>query len=144
MSVCAVVGCDRAAVARGLCNRFYARFRKCLPPRPPENKSPKENKALLLAEVVRRRKAGESTADIAAVVDVNATTVRAWLRGWGVEKGAPLARPENSWKAWAEDDIQFAVTRTDLAEAERAAVLGRTVDSIIECVRKHGSLVSAE
>ena len=132
--VCAVVGCERKPIARGLCENCYARWRKCLPPKPSEPRGAK--KARLRAEVTRRREAGASTSDIGAAVGVSASTVRQWLNDWGVTLGSGV-RPENLWQPWAADDIEFAVSRTDLSLAERASVLGRSVDSVFECVRKH-------
>lgn len=139
MGKCAVVGCERWPVARGLCGHCYSRWRKCLRPKPAFAKSAREYKAFARDEVTLRREAGESIADIAAAVSRDPATVRRWLAEWGVSKGTPGVRPENSWRPWTETDIEFAVTRTDLSEAERATALGRTVNSILECVRKHGS-----
>lgn len=140
MSVCAVVWCDRDAVARGLCKRCYARYRRGVSPvTPGRGYAVAEDKDRKRAEMIRRREAGEGIADIAAAVGVSPATAGKWLREWGVEVGAREdARSANLWRPWTRDDIEFAVTRTDLTIAERAAVLGRSVASIDECLRKHG------
>lgn len=141
MSTCAVVWCDRDAVARGLCDRCYARYRRGVSPvAPGRGYAVAEDKKRKRAEMTRRREAGESIADIAAAVGVNTSTAGRWLREWGVKAGhREEARAVNLWRPWTQDDIEFAVGRTDLTIAERAAALGRSVASIDECLRKHGS-----
>ena len=139
MSACAVVWCDNAAVARGLCKRCYARWRKCLPPTPPKKYASSQDEERLRYEVTQRREDGESVTDIASGVGVNTSTLTRWFREWGVKPvpGRDRVRPPKLWQPWTPHDIEFAVSRTDLTVAERAAVLGRTVTGIIECVRKH-------
>lgn len=140
MSICAAVWCDRDAVARGLCKRCYDRYRRGASPVSPRKRhAVAEDKARLRDEITQRREAGESIADIAAAVGVNTSTASKWLREWGVEAGPKTAaRPTNLWQPWTREDIDFAVTRTDLTVAERAAALGRSVSSIEECLRKYG------
>lgn len=88
MNACAVVCCDRDAVARGLCERCYARYRRAVSPAAPRRSyAVAEYKQRLRAEMTRRREAGESIAGIASAVDVNTSTARKWLREWNVEVG---------------------------------------------------------
>lgn len=138
MSTCAAVSCDRNAIARGLCKRCYDRYRRGISPVSPRKRhAVAEDKARLRDEITLRREAGQSIADIAAAVGVNTSTASRWLREWEVEVGQREdARPENLWQPWTREDIDFAVGRTDLAVAERAYSLGRSVSSIEECVRK--------
>lgn len=140
MSVCAVVWCDNAAKARGLCKRCYARWRKCLPPTKPRHYASNEDKTRLRQDVTEQRKAGESIGDIAAAVGMNTSTLSRWFREWGVkpEAGRDRIRPGNLWHPWSRRDIEFALSRADLTVAERATVLKRTVSSIDEVIRKHG------
>lgn len=140
MSTCAAVWCDRDAVARGLCKRCYDRYRRGISPiSPTKRHAVAEDKARLREEITLRREAGQSIADIAAAVGVNTSTAGRWLREWGVQVGSrETARAANLWRPWTHADIDFAVTRTDLTIAERAAALGRSVSSIDECLRKHG------
>lgn len=146
MSACAVVWCDQDAIVRGLCGRCYARYRRGVSPvTPPRSYAVAKDKERLRAEITRRREAGEGIADIAAAVGVNTSTAGRWLREWGVEVGRREdARPANLWRPWTRDDIDFAVGRTDLTVAERAAALGRSVASIDECLRKHGPAPAPE
>lgn len=140
MSTCAVVWCDRSAVARGLCKRCYERYRRGVSPlAPSRGYAAAEDKERLRSEVTRRREGGESIGDIAAAVGVSTSTARKWLREWGVKVGQrEEARAANLWQPWTGDDIEFAVGRTDLTVAERAAALRRSVSSIEECLRKYG------
>ncbi|MGR6092250.1 helix-turn-helix domain-containing protein [Brevibacterium sp. CSND-B09] len=99
-----------------------------------------EDKARLRDETTLGCGAGQSIADIAAAVGVNTSTASRWLREWEVEVGQREdARAANLWRPWKRDDIDFAVTRTDLTVAERAAALGRSVASIEERLRKYRS-----
>jgi transposase-like protein len=98
-----------------------------------------EDKKRKRTEMTRRREAGKSISDIAVAVGVNTSTASKWLREWNVQVGQrDGARAVNLWQPWTRDDIEFAVTRTDLTIAERAAALGRLVASLDECLRKHG------
>ena len=137
MSTCAAVWCDRDAIARGLCKRCYDRYRRGISPiSPTKRHAVAEDKERLRDEITLRREAGQSIADIAAAVGVNTSTASKWLREWGVEVGQREdARAANLWRPWTTDDIDFAVTRTDLTVAERAAILGRSVASIEEINR---------
>lgn len=45
------------------------------------------------------------------------------------------AREPNSWKRWTAEDVEFALSRTDLTVAERAAALGRSVSGVNEAIR---------
>lgn len=133
--------CDRPAVARGLCKRCYDQYRRGISPiSPTKRHAVAEDKARLRDEITLRREAGQSIADIAAAVGVNTSTASKWLREWEVEVGQREdARAANLWQPWTRDDIEFAVSRTDLTIAERAAALGRSVSSVEECLRKYGS-----
>lgn len=137
MSICAAVWCDRDAIARGLCKRCYDRYRRGINPISPRKRhAVAEDKAQLRDEITLRREAGQSIADIAAAVGVNTSTASRWLREWEVEVGQREdARAANLWRPWTRDDIEFAVGRTDLTVAERAAILGRSVASIEEINR---------
>lgn len=141
MSTCAAVWCDRDAIARGLCKRCYDRYRRSISPiSPAKRHAVAEDKARLRDEITLRREAGQSIADIAAAVGVNTSTASRWLREWEVEVGRREdARAANLWRPWTRNDIDFAVTRTDLTVAVRAATLERSVASIEECMRKYGS-----
>lgn len=138
MSICAAVWCDRDAIARGLCKRCYDRYRRGISPiSPTKRHAVAEDKARLRDEITLRREAGQSIADIAAAVGVNTSTASKWLREWEVEVGQREdARPANLWRQWTRDDIDFALTRTDLTIAERAGALRRSVSSIEERLRK--------
>lgn len=141
MSLCAVVWCDRAVVARGLCNRCYARYRRGLGPNETRQYTTRETKYRVRYEVTARREAGESIADIAASVGVNESTLGKWFREWGVrpaagKHGQSLA--PNRWKRWDRDDAVVAYTRTDLTIAERAESLGRSYTAVAGFVRDYG------
>lgn len=140
MSTCVTIWCDRPAVARGLCRRCYDRLRKGISTAtPPRGYAVAEDKERLRDEIIMRRVAGQSIADIAAAVGVNTSTASRWLREWEVEVGRREdARAANLWRPWTRDDIDFAIGRTDLTVAERAESLGRSVASIEECLRKNG------
>lgn len=140
MSVCAVVWCGRAPVARGLCNRCYARYRRGLSPNETRQYTTRETKDRVRYEVTARREAGESIADIAALVGVNESTLGKWFREWGVwpavgTHGRSLA--PNLWKPWTREDAVVAYTRTDLPIAERAAMLGRSYTAVAGFVRDY-------
>ncbi|MGO0604259.1 helix-turn-helix domain-containing protein [Brevibacterium linens] len=137
MTTCAAVWCGWDAVARGLCKRCYDRYRRGISPiSPTKRHALAEDKARLHDEITLRREAGQSIADIAAAVGVNTSTASRWLREWEVEVGQREdARAANLWRPRARDDIEFAVKRTDLTVAERAAALGRSVSAIQEVVR---------
>ena len=139
MTTCAVVWCDRPAVLRGLCRRCYARYRRGISPiAPGRGYAVAEDKQRLRVEITRRRESGERVADIAAAVGVGVSPVGRWLREWGVQAGPRKSeRAANLWRPWSQEDIEFAVSRTDLTVADRAAKLGRSATSVIECIRKH-------
>lgn len=129
MSVCAVVWCDRSAVARGLCKRCYARYRRGLGPNDIRRYTTRETKERVWFEATQRREAGESIADIAVSLGVNESTMGKWLREWGVRPatgkyGQSLA--QNQWKRWTREEVVIAYTRTDLSIAERAELLKRS------------------
>ncbi|GAA1953409.1 hypothetical protein GCM10009689_38150 [Brevibacterium antiquum] len=88
MSACAVVWCDRAPVARGLCTRCYARYKRGLGPNETRPYTTRETKGCVRYEVTARREAGESIADIAATVGVNESTLGKWFRERGVRPAA--------------------------------------------------------
>lgn len=100
MNTCAVVWCDRAPIARGLCGRCYDRYRRGISPMAPSRGyAVAEDKARLRDEITMRREAGQSIADIAAAVGVNTSTASRWLREWGVEVGQREdARAVNLWR----------------------------------------------
>lgn len=140
MSVCAVVWCDRAAAARGLCKRCYARYKRGLGPNETRQYTTRETKELVHAEVTARREAGESIADIAASVGVNESTLGKWLREWNVrpavgKHGRSLA--PNQWRPWTREDAVVAYTRTDLSIAARAELLGRSYTAVAGFVRDY-------
>jgi hypothetical protein len=141
MSICVTIWCDRPAVARGLCLACYDRLRKGISTATPSRSyAVAEDKVRLRDDITLRREAGQSIADIAAAVGVNTSTASRWLREWGVEIGRREdARASNLWRPWTREDIDFAVKRTDLTIAKRAAALGRSVSSIEECLRKYRS-----
>ncbi|GAA1632966.1 hypothetical protein GCM10009700_20350 [Brevibacterium sanguinis] len=137
MATCATLWCDRDAVSRGLCNRCRTRLvsgtSMTLPPRPYTTAA---GKARLRAEATRRREAGQGIADIAAALGVSPTALGKWLRAWGVNPGERLLAP-NQCQPWSVEDAEFALSRTDLTVAERAAVLGRSVSGVEELIRQH-------
>lgn len=140
MSLCAVVWCDRAPVARGLCNRCYARYKRGLGPNETRQYTTRETKERVRFEVTTRREAGESIADIAASVGVNESTLGKWFREWGVrpavgKHGRSLA--PNLWRPWTRDDAVVAYTRTDLSITERAAMVGRSYTAVAGFVRDY-------
>lgn len=138
MSNCAVVWCDRAPVARGLCNRCYARYKRGLGPNETRQYTTRETKERVRYEVTARREAGDSIADIAASVGVNESTLGKWFREWGVRPavgahGRSLA--PNLWKPWSREDAVVAYMRTDLSIAERAEILGRSYTAVAGFIR---------
>lgn len=140
MSTCAVVWCDRASVARGLCKRCYGRYKRGLGPNETRRYTTRETKDRVRDEVTARREAGESIADIAASVSVNESTLGKWVRAWGVRPevgklGRSLA--PNRWKPWTREDAVVAYTRTDLSIAERAEMLGRSYTAVAGFVRDY-------
>lgn len=140
MSVCAVVWCDRAAVARGLCKRCYARYKRGLGPNEARQYTTRETKERVRCEATRRREAGESIADIAVSLRVNESTLGKWFREWGVRPAAGKfghSRAQNQWKRWTRDDAVIAYTRTDLSIAERAELLGRSYTAVAGFVRDY-------
>lgn len=133
MSNCAVVWCDRAPVARGLCNRCYARYKRGLGPNETRQYTTRETKDRVRYEVTVRREAGESIADIAASAGVNESTLGKWFREWGVRPAAGThgrSLAPNLWKPWTRDDAVVAYTRTDLSIGERAELLGRSYTAV--------------
>ncbi|MGR6092247.1 hypothetical protein ACU4IU_16930 [Brevibacterium sp. CSND-B09] len=88
MTTCAVVWCDRDAIARGQCGRCYGRYRRgIIPNAPNRGHAVAKNKEWMRGEVTERREVGQSIADIAAAVWVGTSTARKWLRKWGVRSG---------------------------------------------------------
>ncbi|SDT04963.1 hypothetical protein SAMN04489751_3610 [Brevibacterium sandarakinum] len=83
MSVCAVVWCDRALVARGLCKRCYARYKRGVSPETTRRYTTRETKERVRDDVTERRVAGESIADVALSTGVNESTLGKWFREWG-------------------------------------------------------------
>lgn len=140
MSNCAVVWCDRVPVARGLCNRCYARYKHGLGPNETRRYTTRETKERVRDEVTARRLAGESVAGIAASVGVNESTLGKWLRTWDVrpETGTfSRSLAPNSWKPWTRKDAVTAFTRTDLSIAKRAELLGRSYTAVAGFVRDY-------
>lgn len=140
MSTCAVVWCDRPPVARGLCNRCYARYKRGLGPNETRQYTTRDTKERVRLEVTARREAGEGIADIAASVGVNEATLGTWFRKWGVrpavgKHGRSLA--PNRWKPWTREDAVVAYTHTDLSIAERAELLGRSYTAVAGFVRDY-------
>lgn len=133
MSVCAVVWCDRDAVARGLCERCYARYRRGLSPNDTQRYTSRETKERVRFEATQRREAGDTVADIAASLRVNESTMGKWLREWRVRPGAGKygqSLAQNQWKRWTREEAAIAFTRTDLSIAERAALLKRSYTAV--------------
>lgn len=140
MSSCAVVWCDRAPVARGLCMRCYARYKRGLGPNETRQYTTRETRERLRLEVTARREAGESIADIAVSVGVNESTLGKWFRSWDVRPSAGTygrSLAPNRWKSWTREDALVAYTRTDLPIAERAAMLGRSYTAVAGFVRDY-------
>lgn len=140
MSVCAVVWCERAPVARGLCMRCYARYKRGLGPNETRQYTTRETKHRVRYEVTVRREAGESIADIAVSVGVNESTLGKWFREWGVRPavgnhGRSLA--PNQWQPWTREDAVIAYTRTDLSIGERAELLGRSYTAVTGFARDY-------
>lgn len=140
MSVCAVVWCDRAAVARGVCMRCYARYKRGLGPNETRRYTTRETKERLKFEATQRRAAGEGIADIAVSLGVNESTLGKWFRQWGVRPatgkyGQSLA--QNQWKRWTHEDAVIAYTRSDLSIAERAELMGRSYTAVAGFVRDY-------
>lgn len=140
MSICAVVWCDRAPVARCLCKRCYARYKRGLGPNETRRCTAREAKELVRSDVTERRVAGESIADVAASVSVNQSTLGKWFREWGVRPtvgthGKSLS--PNRWQPWTREDAVVAYTRTDLSIGERAELLGRSHTAVVGFVRDY-------
>lgn len=141
MRDCAVMGCDRVSVARGLCTRCYARWQRGVTPLDsPRHYATKDDKQRMRYEVSQRRVAGEGVVDIAASVGVDASTLGKWFREWGVT-AAPgrrvRARAPKQWQPWTREQATLAYTRTDLSIGERAAVLGRSYAAVQAYIRKY-------
>lgn len=131
----------RWRVARGLCKRCYARYKRGLGPNETRQYTTRETKDRVRYEVTARREAGESIADIAASVGANESTLGKWFREWDVQPamgkhGRSLAT--NRWKRWGRDDAVLAYMRTDLSIAERAEMLGRSYTAVAGFVRDYG------
>ena len=137
MSTCAVVWCDRAAVARGPCKRCYGRYKRGLGPNDTRQYTTRETKERVRYEVTARRESGESIADIAASAGVNELTLGKWSREWGVTPVTERLRPENLWRPWTREDAVIAYTRTELPIGERAAMLGRSYTAVAGFVRDY-------
>lgn len=140
MSTCAVVWCDRSAMARGLCKRCYARYKRGLGPNETRQYATWEAKERVRYEATQRREAGEGIADIAVSLSINESTLGKWFRGRGVRPaggkfGKSLA--QNQWKRWTRDDAAIAYTRTDLSIAKRAELLGRSYTAVAGFVRDY-------
>lgn len=140
MSVCAVVWCDRDTVARGLCSRCYARYKRGLGPNETRQYTTQVTKEQSRYEATQRRAAGEGIADIAVSLGVHESTLGKWFREWGVQPtvgsfGKSLA--QNQWKRWTSEDAVVAYTRTDLSIAERAKLLGRSYTAVAGFVRDY-------
>lgn len=140
MSACAVVWCDSAAVARGLCNRCYARYKRGLGPNDTRRYTTRETKEQVRDEATHRRVAGEGIADIAGSLGVNESTMGKWLREWEVlpaagKYGHSLAK--NQWKRWTREDAVVAYTRTDLSIGDRAELLRRSYTAVAGFVRDY-------
>lgn len=140
MSMCAVVWCDRAAMARGLCKRCYARYKRGLGPNETRQYTTRETKERVQYETTQRREAGEGIADIAVSLGINESTLGKWFREWRVRPetgkfGKSLA--QNQWKRWTRDDAVIAYTRTDLSIAKRAELLGRSYTAVAGFVRDY-------
>lgn len=140
MSICAVVWCDRAAAARGLCHRCYARYKRGLGPNETRKYTTRETRERVRCEVTRRRESGEAIADIAVSVGVNESTLGKWFRQWNVRPtvGKYGQTPvRNRWKPWTQNDAVIAYTRTDLTISERAELLGRSYTAVAGFVRDY-------
>lgn len=138
--MCAVVWCDRAAMARGLCKRCYARYKRGLGPNETRQYTTRETKERVQYETTQRREAGEGIADIAVSLGINESTLGKWFREWRVRPetgkfGKSLA--QNQWKRWTRDDAVIAYTRTDLSIAKRAELLGRSYTAVAGFVRDY-------
>lgn len=132
--------CDRAAVARGLCQRCYGRYRRGLGPNETRQYTTRETKERVRYEVTRRREAGESIEAIARSLGLNESTLGSWFREWDVQPavgsfGRSLA--PNQWKRWSREDAVVAYTRTDLSIGERADLLGRSHTAVAGFVRDY-------
>lgn len=141
MSSCAVVWCDRASAARGLCKRCYARYKRGVSPEATRRYTTREAKDRVRDDVTARRVAGESIADIALSVGLNESTLGKWFRQWGVKPavgkfGRSLA--PNQWRPWTREDAVVAYTRTDLSIAKRAEMIGRSYTAVAGFVRDYG------
>lgn len=140
MSECAVVWCDRAVAARGLCKRCYARYKRGLGPNETRPYTTRETRDRVRHEVIARREAGESIADIAVSVGVNESTLGKWFRAWGVRPAVGMhgrSLAPNRWRPWTREDAVVAFTRTDLSIGERAELLGRSYTAVSGFVRDY-------
>lgn len=140
MSACAVVWCDRPTVARGLCHRCYATYKRAVSPQKSRRYATRETKARVREEATLRRESGDAIADIAASVGVNESTLGKWFRQWKVRPSVGKygqAPAPNRWKPWTHDDAVIAYTRTDLTISERAELLGRSYTAVAGFVRDY-------
>lgn len=140
MSACALVWCDRAPVARGLCQRCYATYKRGVSPEKSRRYATRETKARVRDEATLRRESGEAIADTAVSVGVTESTLGIWFRQWNVRQivgkyGQAPAR--NRWKPWTHDDAVIAFARTDLTILERAELLGRSYTAAAGFVRDY-------
>lgn len=127
-------------MARGLCKRCYARYKRGLGPNETRQYTTWETRERVRYEATRRREAGEGIADIAVSLGINESTLGKWFREWGVRPeegmfGKSLA--QNQWKRWTRDDAAIAYTRTDLSIAMRAELLGRSYTAVVGFVRDY-------
>lgn len=127
-------------MARGLCKRCYARYKRGLGPNETRQYTTRETKERVRYEVKTRRETGESIADIAASVEVNESTLGKWFRSWEVRPAAGTqgrSMAANQWKPWTREDAVVAYARTDLSIAERAELLGRSYTAVAGFVRDY-------
>lgn len=140
MSMCAVVWCDRAATARGLCKRCYARYKRGLGPNETRQYTSRETKERVQYEATQRREAGEGIADIAVSLGINESTLGKRFREWRVRPGTGKfgkSLAQNQWKRWTRDDAVIAYTRSDLSIAKRAELLGRSYTAVAGFLRDY-------
>lgn len=140
MSVCAVVWCDRSGVARGLCKRCYARYKRGLSPNETRRYTTRETKNRVKFEAMQRRVAGEGIAEIAVSLGVNESTIGKWLREWRVQPATGeyvQSLVQNKWKRWTREEALIAFMHTDLSIVERAELLKRSCTAVTRFLRDY-------
>ena len=99
MSACTVPGCDRDAVARGICDLHRARRRAGIPDDAPVQRHPtRAEVAAALPRMIEMRQQGAELEEIAAAVGLSKSTVSKRLRAAGITRARQI--PHGTTSGW--------------------------------------------